>query len=222
MTKDGRKTTGRADVVAPRLVLFDPELTYDLPPAVTAASGMNAVAHCVEALWGPGATPLTDIAAQEGLRLLATGVRASLLSPRDPDARATALTGAWLAGEAFAAGSALHHKLCHVIGGMLDLPHAEMHAALLPYTAAFLLPAAPAAERRIAAALGVDDAAAGIAELAREVGTPGSLGELGMTEGDVARVAAAAEPELPELPRRPTLAELEDLLVRAVRGARLA
>ena len=92
----------------------------------------------------------------------------------------------------------MHHKLCHVIGGMLDLPHAEMHAALLPYTAAFLLPAAPAAERRIAAALDADDAAAGIAELTREVGTPQSLGELGMSEDDVERVAAAAEPDLPE------------------------
>jgi maleylacetate reductase len=219
MTKDGRKTTGRADVVAPRLVVYDPELTYDLPAAVTAASGMNAVAHCVEALWAPGATPLTDIAAEEGLRLLATGIRAALRSPRDADARATALTGAWLAGEAFAAGSALHHKLCHVIGGMLDLPHAETHAALLPYTAAFLLPAAPAAGRRIGAALEADDAAAGIAELAREVGTPRSLGELGMGEDDVERVAAAADPDLPDRPRRPTLAELQDLLLRAVRGA---
>jgi maleylacetate reductase len=219
MTKDGRKTTGRADVVAPRLVVYDPELTYDLPAAVTAASGMNAVAHCVEALWAPGATPLTDIAAEEGLRLLATGIRASLRSPLDADARATALTGAWLAGEAFAAGSALHHKLCHVIGGMLDLPHAETHAALLPYTAAFLLPAAPAAGRRIGAALEADDAAAGIAELAREVGTPRSLGELGMSEDDAERVAAVAEPDLPDRPRRPTRAELQDLLLRAVRGA---
>jgi maleylacetate reductase len=219
MTEDGRKTTGRAPGVAPRLVVYDPELTYDLPASVTAASGMNAVAHCVEALWAPGATPLTDIAACEGLRLLSSGVRESLRSPRDADARATALTGAWLAGEAFAAGSALHHKLCHVIGGMLDLPHAELHAALIPYTAAFLLPAAPAAGARIASALGADDPAAGIAELARAVGTPRSLAELGMAEDDVARVAAAAEPELPDLPRRPTRAELEDLLQRALRGA---
>jgi maleylacetate reductase len=219
ITEDGRKTTGRAAGVAPRLVVYDPELTYDLPAAVTAASGMNAVAHCVEALWAAGATPLTDIAAAEGLRLLAAGIRASLRSPRDPDARATALTGAWLAGEAFAAGGALHHKLCHVIGGMLDLPHAELHAALIPYTAAFLLPAAPRAADRIADALDATDPAAAIVALARDVGTPSSLGELGMGEDDVARVAAAAEPELPELPRRPSRAELEDLLLRAVRGA---
>jgi maleylacetate reductase len=219
MTEDGRKTTGRDPSVAPRLVLYDPELTYDLPAAVTAASGMNAVAHCVEALWAAGATPLTDSAASEGLRHLATGIRASLRTPRDPAARATALTGAWLAGEAFAAGGALHHKLCHVLGGMFDLPHAELHAALLPYTAAFLLPAAPEAGRRIAAALDADEPAEAIRALARDVGTPRSLAALGLTEDDAVRAAAIAAPDLPEKPRRPTPAELEDLLRRAVRGA---
>jgi maleylacetate reductase len=218
ITQEGRKTTGRAPGVAPRLIVYDPELTYDLPAAVTAASGMNAVAHCVEALWAPGATPLTDIAASEGLRRLAAGIRASLRSPRDADARATALTGAWLAGEAFAAGGALHHKLCHVLGGMFDLPHAELHAALLPYTAAFLLPAAPSAGQRIAAALDADDPAAAITALARDVGTPASLAELGMSEDDAVRASAVAAPDLPDLPRRPTLPELEDLLRRAVRG----
>jgi maleylacetate reductase len=219
MTEGGRKTTGRDPSVAPRLVVYDPELTYDLPAGVTAASGMNAVAHCVEALWAAGATPLTDIAAGDGLRRLAVGVRASLATPRDPEARATALTGAWLAGEAFAAGGALHHKLCHVLGGMFDLPHAELHAALLPYTAAFLLPAAPEAGRRIAAALDADDPAAAIVALARDVGTPKSLAALGLTEDDAVRAAAVAAPDLPDKPRRPTPAELEDLLRRAVRGA---
>jgi maleylacetate reductase len=219
MTEDGRKTTGRDPSVAPRLVVYDPELTYDLPDGVTAASGMNAVAHCVEALWAAGATPLTDIAAGEGLRQLATGIRGSLRAPRDPEARATALTGAWLAGEAFAAGGALHHKLCHVLGGMFDLPHAELHAALLPYTAAFLLPTAPEAGRRISAALGGDDPAAAIVALARDVGTPTSLAALGLTEDDAVRAAAVAAPDVPDEPRRPTPAELEDLLRRAVRGA---
>ncbi|MEY2517883.1 MAG: maleylacetate reductase, partial [bacterium] len=219
MTEDGRKTTGRDPEVAPRLVIYDPELTYDLPATVTAASGMNAVAHCVEALWAAGATPVTDAAAVEGLRRLAAGVRASLEGPHDPDARATALAGAWLAGEAFAAGGALHHKLCHVVGGMVDLPHAELHAVLLPYTAAFLLPAAPEAGQRIAAALDADDAAAAIAALARDVGTPRSLAALGMTEDDAVRAAAVAAPDVPDLPRRPAPGELEDLLRRAVRGA---
>jgi maleylacetate reductase len=221
ITEGERKTTGKSPGVAPRLVLYDPELTYDLPPEITGASGMNAVAHCVEALWGPNATPLTEIAAREGLALLAAGIPAAQRRPRDEDARATALTGAWLAGEAFAAGGALHHKLCHVIGGMLDLPHAELHAILLPYSAAFLLPAAPRAARQIAEALGTDDAAAGLAALAREVGIAPALSALGMTEDDAARVAAEALPELPAHPRRPTPVELEDLLRRAVRGGPL-
>jgi maleylacetate reductase len=218
MTEDGRKTTGRDPSVAPRLVVYDPELTYDLPAAVTAASGMNAIAHCVEAFWGPDATPVTDSAAVEGLRRLATGIPASLRAPHDPAARSTALAGAWLAGEAFAAGGALHHKLCHVLGGMFDLPHAELHAALLPYTAAFLLPAAPEAGRRIAEALAAGDPAEAIGALARDVGTPRSLAALGLTEHDAVRAAAVAGPELPDKPRRPTPAELEDLLRRAVRG----
>ena len=158
-------------------------------------------------------------AAGEGLRRLATGIRASLRAPHDPAARATALAGAWLAGEAFAAGGALHHKLCHVLGGMFDLPHAELHAALLPYTAAFLLPAAPEAGRRIAEALGGGDPAEAIGALARDVGTPRSLAALGLTEDDAVRAAAVAAPELPDKPRRPNPAELEDLLRRAVRGA---
>ncbi len=221
LTEDDRKTTGREPAVAPRLVVYDPELTYDLPDAVTGASGMNAVAHCAEALWAAGATPLTDAAASDGLRLLAAGIRGSLARPRDAEARATALAGAWLAGEAFAAGGALHHKLCHVLGGMFDLPHAELHAALLPYTAAFVLPAAPEAARRIAAALGGGDAAEAIAALARDAGTPRSLAALGLSEDDAVRATAVAGPDLPGAPLKPTAAELEDLLRRAVRGATL-
>ena len=182
---------------------------------------MNAVAHCVEALWaGPARRRSTDIAASEGLRRLAAGIAGLAAPPRDPVARATALTGAWLAGEAFAAGGALHHKLCHVLGGMFDLPHAELHAALLPYTAAFLLPAAPEAGRRIAAALDADDAAAAIVALARAVGTPRSLAALGPDRGRRrARSRGGRRPTSPTTPRRPTPAELEDLLRRAVRGA---
>ena len=222
ITEDGRKTTGTSAAVAPRLIVYDPELTYDLPAAITGASGMNAVAHCVEALWGPAATPLTEIAAREGLVLLATGIPAAQRHPRDPDARATALTGAWLAGEAFAAGGGLHHKLCHVIGGMLDLPHAELHGVLLPYTAAFLLPAAPVAARQISAALGGDEPAQALADLAHEVGMPSSLAALGVTEADVPRVVAEALPSLPERPRRPAPGELGDLLLRALRGGPIA
>src|SRR6185437_4454247 len=117
ITEEGRKRTGRDPLVAPRAVVYDPELTYSLPAPVTAASGMNALAHCVEALWGPRAAPVTDACALEGIRRLAAGLRGAVARPLDAAARASALAGAWLAGEAFAAGGALHHTLCHVLGG---------------------------------------------------------------------------------------------------------
>ena len=212
--QDDRPRSG----VAPRLVVYDPALTYDLPAERDRRERHERRRALRRGALGPGRDAVTDSAAGEGLRRLATGIRGSLRDPHDPAARATALAGAWLAGEAFAAGGALHHKLCHVLGGMFDLPHAELHAVLLPYTAAFLLPSAPEAGRRIAAALESDDPAAAIAGLARDVGTPRSLAALGLTEDDAVRAAAVAAPDVPEKPRRPTPAELEDLLRRAVRG----
>jgi alcohol dehydrogenase class IV len=180
---------------------------------------MNALAHCVDALWSPGATPVTMLLAEEGTRALREGLDGIVAAPDDLDARGRLLYGASLGGWALeVAGTSLHHKTCHVLGGMFDLPHAELHAALLPYTAAFLLPAAPEAGRRIAAALESDDPAAAIAGLARDVGTPRSLAALGLTEDDAVRAAAVAAPDVPEKPRRPTPAELEDLLRSAVRG----
>jgi maleylacetate reductase len=218
ITADGRKRTARSPVVVPRAVLYDPELTYSLPPALTAASGLNALAHCVEALWGPRATPFTDACAVEGMRRLVAGLRGAVAEPLDPAARAEALAGAWLAGEAFAAGGALHHALCHVIGGRFDLPHAGLHAALLPYVARFLLPAAPAAAQRIAEALGSDDAAAGLFALCAELPAPASLGELGLSLEDARTAASLAVSEAPDRPRRPTRAELDRLLEDAVQG----
>jgi maleylacetate reductase len=217
-TANGRKRTGRSPAVVPRAVVYDPELTYSLPPAVTAASGLNALAHCVEALWGPRATPFTDACAVEGMRLLVAGLRGALARPLDPVARADALAGAWLAGESFAAGGALHHTLCHVLGGRFDLPHAELHAALLPYAAGFLLPAAPAAARRIADVLGADDAAAGLFALQAELPVPGRLADLGLSRADARTAASLAAADVPDRPRRPDREELERLLAAAIEG----
>jgi alcohol dehydrogenase class IV len=186
---------------------------------VTAASGLNALAHCVEALWGPRATPVTDACALEGIRRLVPGLRGAVARPLDADARASALAGAWLAGEAFAAGGALHHTLCHVLGGRFDLPHAELHAALLPYVARFLAPAAPDAARRLAEALGVDDPVAGLFALRDELGAARSLAELGLSHDHARAGAELAVSSLPDRPRRPDLEELERLLEDAVEGA---
>ncbi|HEY5333682.1 MAG TPA: maleylacetate reductase, partial [Solirubrobacterales bacterium] len=144
ITADGRKTTGKDLRVLPRTVIYDPALTLSLPPRVGAASGMNAVAHCVEALWTPAANPVTDAVAGDGVARLARGLRASHAAPRDLEARAEALRGAWLGGTALAvAGTGLHHKICHVLGGTFGLPHAEVHAAVLPWVVGFYRDAVP-------------------------------------------------------------------------------
>lgn len=168
LTEGGAKTTGKDPKVLPKVVVYDPELTRTLPRELAVASGLNALAHCVEAFWAPGANPVTSLLAEEGIRALADG-----LPTADP---ATTLYGAWLAGTAFAqAGSGLHHKLCHALGGMYDLPHAETHAVLLAHTAALL--ASPDTMRRIENALGQS-----LAQFARRLGAPTALRDLGLPE----------------------------------------
>ncbi|MDN5749559.1 MAG: iron-containing alcohol dehydrogenase, partial [Pseudonocardia sp.] len=153
-SQDGVKTTGTDPVVLPRTVVYDPELTASLPPGQVVASALNAMAHCVEAFWAPGRNPMSTVVAEEGVRSLAAGLR--------DDDPAALLLGAYLAGSALAAaGTGLHHKLAHVLGG-LGLPHARTHAVVLPHVLAFNAPGAPDALVRIARALGVDDAVAGL------------------------------------------------------------
>jgi alcohol dehydrogenase class IV len=187
------KQTGRDDRVQPRTVIYDPELTFDLPPSVSAASGMNAVAHCVEALYAPDANPVTSWMAEEGIRALAESLRVIVQSPRDTESRTRALYGAWLAGASLGAVQmGLQHKLAHVLGGSFDLPHAETHAVLLPYTAEYNAGAAPDAMSIVARALGGKVAPAALYKLARDLGTPASLAEIGMKEADLDRAADLA------------------------------
>jgi maleylacetate reductase len=190
MTEDGRKITGTDPVVLPRVVVYDPELTAPLPRELAVASGLNAMAHGVEALWAPGRNPVSSVIAEEGIAGLAAGLRKG-----DP---ADLLRGAWLAGVAFAvAGSGLHHKLCHVLGGTFDLPHARTHAVVLPHVLAFNAPGAPAAAARVARALGVHDPVAGLRALADELGVPRGLRALGLRAEDVEEVARLTEPSVP-------------------------
>src|SRR5262249_40685869 len=152
-TSEGdRKTTGRDVRVLPRTILYDPDLTLELPPAVTAASGMNAIAHCVEALWVPEATPATQAVAAEAGRRFGGHLKRAVADGTDREARSECLVASWLAGAALNAGTGLHHKLAHVLGGF-GLPHAETHAIILPHVTRFNLPAAPEASQRLAAAL---------------------------------------------------------------------
>jgi maleylacetate reductase len=201
ITTDARKTTGRDLAVLPRTVVYDPELTVSLSPLASAASGMNAVAHCVEAMWTPAANPVTDAVAAEGITLLAAGLRGSVREPRDLETRGQALQGAWLGGTALAvAGTGLHHKICHVLGGTFNLPHAEVHAIVLPWVVEHYREAAPAALARVARALDAEDAVAGLRELGRDLGLEAGLVDFGLLPGDIelaSELAAAVAPETP-------------------------
>jgi len=221
ITSEGRKETGRDLAVLPRTVVYDPELTLGLPAAASAASGMNAIAHCVEAMWTAAANPVTDAVATEGIALLAPGLRGIARDPADREARRSALRGAWLGGTALAVGgTGLHHRICHVLGGSFDLPHAEVHAAVLPWVVERYREAAPAALDRVARALGADDAVAGLRELAREIGLEASLADLGLCAEDLPLAAERAAEVAPETPAPTGRAEIEAILERALPGDR--
>ena len=179
---DGRmKRTFRNTEVAPQIVLYDPELTYDLSRQVSAASGMNAIAHCVEATYAPEQNPVTSWFATEGLKRLAASLPIVVDLPADATARSDALFGAHLAGRSLDMTSmGLEHKLAHVMGGRFGLNHSEAHAALVPWVTAWNAPAAPEVMKRMAEALGVHDAAQALIDLSRRLGIR-SLGELGFT-----------------------------------------
>jgi alcohol dehydrogenase class IV len=222
LTEDGRKTTGTDARVLPRVVVYDPDLTRTLPAGLAVASGLNAMAHCVDALWAPDANPVATATATAGIRALAAGLPAVRADGDDPAARAGTLTGAYLAAVAFAsAGSGLHHKICHVLGGAFDLPHAATHAVVLPHVAAFNVPAAPGAADAIRAALGVADAVAGLRELYAGLAAPASLRALGMPESGIAAAADLVVQAAPASNPRPvTRDDAETLLRQAWTGGR--
>jgi maleylacetate reductase len=215
------KRTGRDLRVLPKVVVYDPALTTGLPPEVTGPSGLNALAHCVEATYAPGANPVTSLLAEEGARALARGLPVAVSDPADLAARSDALLGAWLAGAAMAAaGVGIHHQLCHLLGGAYRLPHAELHAVVLPHAVAFVAPAARPQLARLAGALGVEEVPGGVWDLGRRLGTPASLAELGLAEAELDRVAEQAVARVVQAPRRAGVSELRALLGAAWRGRR--
>ncbi|MBB1595759.1 maleylacetate reductase [Achromobacter sp. UMC46] len=222
MTENGLKTTGRDLRVLPKTVIYDPLLTLDLPPALSAASGMNAMAHAVEALYAQDANPIVSLMAQEAIRSLARALPAVVAKPRDESARAGALYGAWLAGTCLGAvGMALHHKICHTLGGSFNLPHAQTHAIMLPYTAHYNHTAAPEALQRVARALGGDTAAeAGplLMALNRSLGLPASLAQIGMPENGILQAAETASRNPYYNPRPVLHDDILAMLQRAWRG----
>jgi alcohol dehydrogenase class IV len=181
ITEGGVKKTGRDSRVLPKTVLYDPELTTTIPAGLSATSGMNAIAHCVEALYAKDANPIISMIAEEGIRALSTSLPIVVKEPLNLEARSNALYGAWLAGVSLGAvGMALHHKLCHTLGGTFNLPHAETHTVVLPHATAYNAPATPEAMARVARALRSPSAARGLFDLAKSLGAPVGLKALGM------------------------------------------
>ncbi len=230
LTAGGQKRTGRDARVLPRTVIYDPLLLANLPPAVAGPSGMNAIAHCAEALYAEDANPITSLMAEEGMRALAASLPKVGSVAGDAEARGEALSealyGAWLAGSCLGAvGMALHHKLCHTLGGTFNLPHAETHTIVLPHALRYNRDAAPEAMARMSRALvaagpGAADPAARLHDLARALGAPLALRQIGLPVEALDQAAELALRNPYYNPRPLELGAIRQLLQDAWEGRR--
>lgn len=220
-TERAAKTTIRSPRVLPEVIIYDVDLTMTLPGSLTSVSGMNAIAHAVEALYAVDRNPIISILAEEGIRSLAHALPALHRNPGDGDARASALCGAWLCGTCLnAVQMGLHHKLCHTLGGSFGLPHAETHTVILPHAVQYNAAAAPVAMQAIARALKVQDAAQGLFDLVQQLDAPRSLETLGMKHDDLDRAAEIAV-RVPYVNPEPISGPaIRDLLESAFHGRR--
>jgi maleylacetate reductase len=220
-TRDGEKITQRTRKVLPETTIYDVSLTLTLPPSISATSGMNAIAHAVEALYAEERNPIISLMSEAAISALARALPAIITDPQDRAARREALYGAWLCGVALGSvGMALHHKLCHVLGGSFDLPHAPTHTVILPHAVAYNAAGAPEAMARIARALGTPDAATGLYDLAKRLNAPVALSAIGMKEADLERAVTLAVARPYPNPRPVEREPLRDLLQNAFFGRR--
>ena len=223
LTDGGVKKTGRSEKVRPRTVIYDPTLTYDMPPRLSATSGMNALAHCVEALYAEDTNPIIRIFASESIRAFGRSLPVILRDQRNAEARSDACYATWLAATCLDRTTmGLHHKLCHTLGGSFDLPHSEVHTVILPHAIAYNRDAAPEAMQIIAEALGTRDAAEGLYDLEKRLGAPLTLAEIGMKEANLDDAARLATLSPYANPRPIERAGIRRLLDDAFRGRRPA
>ncbi len=220
LTQGAAKTTGVDARVLPDTIVYDAELTLSLPVAMSVASGLNALAHCVDSMWAPRTDPIDQALAAEGVRALNLGLPMVAADPSGLPGREQTLYGAYLSAVAFSsAGSGLHHKICHVLGGRYNLPHAQTHAVVLAYVLAFNAPGAPEADRRLAAAFGAERAIDGLQALRERLDAPKALRDYGFDESDIADAAAAILPVVPpDNPTKVTMDNLQQLLHSAWKG----
>jgi alcohol dehydrogenase class IV len=222
LTEGRLKRTGRDARVLPRTVLYDPSLTLSLPSGISAASGINAMAHAVEALYAEDANPVISLMAEEAIRALGEALPVVVRAPQDRLMRSRALYGAWLAGTCLGAvGMALHHKLCHTLGGTFNLPHAQTHAAMLPHTAHYNHAAAPEALSRVARALGgieADEAGPLLFKLNAQLGISPALSDIGMPQDGLDEATEIACKNPYANPRPIERAAIRELLQDAWQG----
>lgn len=221
ITEAGLKKTGRDLRVLPRTVIYDPELSVGLPVAMSVTSGINALAHAAEALYAVDANPVMSLMAQEGIAALGRSIPRITRQPDGIEARGDALYGAWLCGTVLGhVGMALHHKLCHTLGGTFNLPHAETHTIVLPHALAYNATAAPEAMHQIARALRAPSAPQAAYDLARHNGAPVALRDLGLREADLDIACELALKNQYPNPRQLERRALRQLLQDAYEGIR--
>jgi maleylacetate reductase len=221
-TENGVKTTLTSAKVQPEVILYDAELVASLPVAMTVTSALNAMAHAAEGLYARDRSPLSSLMAVEGLRAFRDALPKVMAAPTDLAARGETLYGAWLCGTVLGqVGMALHHKLCHSLGGSFDLPHAETHAVILPHAIAFNAQAVPELLAPVAELFG-GDAGQGLWDFAQGAGAPMALRDLGLKEGDLDRAADLASANPYWNPRPVTRDGIRQLLQAAWSGQRPA
>lgn len=220
LTEGGVKTTGSDPAVLPVTVIYDSALSRSLPVDLSVASGLNGLAHCVDSLWAPRADPINAALAVEGARALVEGLPLIVADPHDIRGRDLALYGAYLAAVSFAsAGPGMHHKLCHILGGTFNLPHAQTHATVLPHVLAFNIGHAPAAAARLRSVFGADDAVEALGRLRLAVDAPAALQDHGFTAQDIPAAVEQALATIPASnPRTVTADNLTALLTAALHG----
>lgn len=220
LTEESRKTTGVDNAVLPVTIIYDANLTLSLPIELSISSGMNGMAHCVDSMWAPRTEPLARSLAEEGIRSLAKGLRGISRDGMDIESREWALFGAYASASSFSsAGSGLHHKICHVLGGRFNLPHAQTHTVILPHVLAFNVLASHEANERIARALDANSALEGLDRLYNELGAPRALKDFGFTAENIPEsVELILEVVPPTNPRPVSSADLTLILTNALHG----
>ncbi|KAF4958672.1 hypothetical protein FGADI_2222 [Fusarium gaditjirri] len=220
-TKDGLKTTRSDPKILPAVVIYDVDLTLTLPPTICSTSGINAIAHAVEALYAQNTNPITSILALEGVKSLAEALPQIVESPDSKAPRDQALYGAWLCGTVLGNSSmGLHHKICHVLGGSFGLPHAETHTVMLPHSLSYNAPRIPEPMAKLATVFpgSEGDALKGLGLLMGKLPVPRGLKDLGMKESDIERAAQIATSNQYPNPRPLEFNWIFELLRRACAG----